>query len=420
MGKKFRTNNKIFKKNKEKRAFTLIELLAVILILGIIALIAGSTIYNMVEHSRKEAYKATVRGVLKSAEHYVTSYPLLNRGKISYPVVFTCDGKECSNGIDKLELQGKLPVSGQVIIEDSSNIKASYLRSDRYCAFGDKVNIEINKDCDKVDTTNPTSPTKGELGPAEGNNPEGKIKDLPAGSTDDHSEVTYLYLVLNEPSQPNKDDKRFSTKTTYQRACGKDYYGWAVAQDASGNRSDVYYLGEAHDGENVYSEWSQCTKECDGGVKTRTNTCSLITEDLSEECNTQSCLESPYTAATSNVSGGLWTSCSVSNYDSKYVKSISCASAQRAAYYVGAGPQSGSGSLRVELGGYKRAVVTVRCEIGNGDNQSCSYNGSGFSGTRKYTYTSDFSVSFATSGYAPQDSWTSSVVGIQSVVLYLY
>ena len=318
MGKKNTIKNKAFKKGKTKRAFTLIELLAVILILGIIALIAGSTIYNMVEHSRKEAYKATVRGVLKSAEHYVTSYPLLNRGKPKYPIVFTCDGKECSNGIDKLELEGKLPVSGQVIIEDSSNIKARYLRSDRYCAFGDKVNIEINKDCDNVDITSPTNPTKGELGPTEGNNPEGKIKELASGSTDDHSEVTYLYLVLNDPEEPSKNDKRFSKDTTYKRACGRDYYGWALAEDASGNRSDVYYLGEAHDGENVYSEWSECTKECDGGVKTRTNTCSLITENLSEECNTQSCVVDVGTCSiTGKLTGGVW-----KNYTAECIKEI--------------------------------------------------------------------------------------------------
>ena len=289
MGKKNTTNNKAFKKGKTKRAFTLIELLAVILILGIIALIAGTTIYNMVEHSRKEAYKATVRGVLKSAEHYVTSYPLLNRGKISYPVVFTCDGKECSNGTDKLEVEGKLPEGGQIIIESSSSIKASYLRSDRYCAFGDKVNIEVNKDCDKVDKTSPTTPTGGSIGKVEGNNPKGTIKALPSGSTDDHSEVTYLYLVDNKPDEPNKDDKRFTKSTEFDRSCGKKYYGWAIAIDASGNRSNVFYLGETEDGENIYSEWSECSKTCGGGTKTRTNGCALITENLSESCNTQGC-----------------------------------------------------------------------------------------------------------------------------------
>ena len=289
MGKKNTTKNKAFKKGKTKRAFTLIELLAVILILGIIALIAGTTIYNMVEHSRKEAYKATVRGVLKSAEHYVTSYPLLNRGKPKYPIVFTCNGKECSNGTDKLELEGKLPEGGQVIIEDSSTIKASYLRSDRYCAFGDKVNIEVNKDCDKIDKTSPTAPTSGSLGKVEGNDPKGKIKDKSSGSTDDHSEVTYLYLVLNDDSQPNKDDKRFTKSDEYDRACGRKYYGWSVAVDAAGNRSDVYYLGETEDGENVYSNWSECSKTCGGGTRTRTNTCALVKEGLKEACNTQGC-----------------------------------------------------------------------------------------------------------------------------------
>ena len=61
-----RNKKKPFKIHIRKRAFTLIELLAVIIVLGIIVLIASSTIGNMVEHSRKEAYKATVKIKLSS------------------------------------------------------------------------------------------------------------------------------------------------------------------------------------------------------------------------------------------------------------------------------------------------------------------------------------------------------------------
>ena len=51
----------------------------------------------------------------------------------------------------------------------------------------------------------------------------------------------------------------------------------------------MFYLGETEDGENIYSEWSECSKTCGGGTKTRTNGCALITENLSESCNTQGC-----------------------------------------------------------------------------------------------------------------------------------
>ena len=56
---------------KKKKAFTLIELLAVIVILAIIALIVGVTIGNITDKAGKEAYKESVRGIIRSAENYM-------------------------------------------------------------------------------------------------------------------------------------------------------------------------------------------------------------------------------------------------------------------------------------------------------------------------------------------------------------
>ncbi|MEG2250157.1 MAG: prepilin-type N-terminal cleavage/methylation domain-containing protein, partial [Bacilli bacterium] len=50
------------------KAFTLIELLAVILILGIIALIAIPTVTNIISESKQESFKVTVSNISASVE----------------------------------------------------------------------------------------------------------------------------------------------------------------------------------------------------------------------------------------------------------------------------------------------------------------------------------------------------------------
>lgn len=53
---------------KEKNAFTLIELLAVILILGIIALIAIPTINNILGESHHGAFISSINNIVKKIE----------------------------------------------------------------------------------------------------------------------------------------------------------------------------------------------------------------------------------------------------------------------------------------------------------------------------------------------------------------
>ena len=57
-----------------KKGFTLVELLAVIVVLGVIALIAVPQILNVVEDSRKGAFKDSASGLIEAAELYYTQY----------------------------------------------------------------------------------------------------------------------------------------------------------------------------------------------------------------------------------------------------------------------------------------------------------------------------------------------------------
>lgn len=57
-----------------KKGFTLVELLAVIVVLGVIALISVPQILNVVEDSRKGAFKDSASGLIEAAELYYTQY----------------------------------------------------------------------------------------------------------------------------------------------------------------------------------------------------------------------------------------------------------------------------------------------------------------------------------------------------------
>ena len=95
-----------------KKGFSLIELLAVILILGIIALIAIPTVSNILKEARGGAFKATVEQVVKSVENNcqvekvdnqeVTNVYVINNGKIK----------------PKIDIKGSLPNNGIIYVND--------------------------------------------------------------------------------------------------------------------------------------------------------------------------------------------------------------------------------------------------------------------------------------------------------------
>ena len=141
----------------KKRGFTLIELLAVIVILAIIALILVPIVSNVIDSSRKAAFKESVNGIIDSTNNYISDYVLEYKDELkNFPVVFTCDGTVCKTSDNyELTFKGNIPKSGTITIK-KDGIEAEYITDGTYCAYGYKWNLVVEKSCSDVDVTKPT------------------------------------------------------------------------------------------------------------------------------------------------------------------------------------------------------------------------------------------------------------------------
>lgn len=101
-----------------KKGFSLIELIAVILILGIIALIAIPTISEILEQSRIEAFRTTARSIAIATENECNKNVVLNKAGKNY--TFT-NGKVNGN----LEISGELPKRGYSESDSNCNVGLS-------------------------------------------------------------------------------------------------------------------------------------------------------------------------------------------------------------------------------------------------------------------------------------------------------
>ena len=97
---------------KKNKGLTLIELLAVILILGIIALIAIPTVNSILKESRTGAWKSTASQMTKAAENYFQLKQIKNQdyvvdfktGKASNNKFFTDKGQTSAASDTELDL----------------------------------------------------------------------------------------------------------------------------------------------------------------------------------------------------------------------------------------------------------------------------------------------------------------------------
>lgn len=120
---------------KRNQGFTLLELLAVMIVLGLIALIAVPMIMNVVETSKRGTIKNSASGIVDAARNY-HALEMEDKGvNTKVTIVFPEAGK-------MLEYNGEDPDQGTVVIEPDGKVALAVMFGD-YCAKKDKSTDKI-------------------------------------------------------------------------------------------------------------------------------------------------------------------------------------------------------------------------------------------------------------------------------------
>lgn len=105
--------------NNEK-GFTMIKLVAVIIIISVVALITAPIVLNVIESAEKQAYRNSSLGVLRAAELYETENKFITIDK---------------NGISvsDLQLRNNIFIGGKIIRSNNDKLQLVNLTNGVYC-----------------------------------------------------------------------------------------------------------------------------------------------------------------------------------------------------------------------------------------------------------------------------------------------
>ena len=112
----------------KKNAFTLVELLAVIIILGLIGLLIIPKVTETIKDSRKNTYEISANALSRTATNYYLDQKMQNKNIQSCTYDFTNNTNTCEG----LEFTGKKPDSGKITINENGKI-AMAIQFDKYC-----------------------------------------------------------------------------------------------------------------------------------------------------------------------------------------------------------------------------------------------------------------------------------------------
>ena len=155
---------------KKKNAFTLIELLAVIVILAVILVISIPRILDVIEESKKDSFKSTAQLIADSAEKKKASNKLLDKdesitckdvAKISDEDYASCTISFDESGIAKVSILGKGKFKGLKVIDGTKGnadvieiTKPTYGLATEYITnlyeyYNDEYNLKVDNTKDQ-------------------------------------------------------------------------------------------------------------------------------------------------------------------------------------------------------------------------------------------------------------------------------
>ena len=130
--------------NRNKNGFTLVELLAVIVIIAIIALITTPIVLNVVQSSRENAFKDTAHGLVLAAGTYQAEQQALNRDTtLTINYATSSDSEK-----NLLKTKGTLPDAGELSIDEKGKVTLALWSNDaRVCVVkkADAKELTINE-----------------------------------------------------------------------------------------------------------------------------------------------------------------------------------------------------------------------------------------------------------------------------------
>lgn len=106
-----------------KKGFTLVELLATIALLSVIALVVTPTIINRIAQSKEEAFVNNASMLVKAANNYYAESQINKDITVPLLVTYTNGNATYCNSKPKLEYSGKNPTSGNIYINSTGEVE---------------------------------------------------------------------------------------------------------------------------------------------------------------------------------------------------------------------------------------------------------------------------------------------------------